>query len=228
MNRDNNKIYISNSPFINGHKIIDFIWNAHLDENLNLWMDLHLESDKYDEEEEYKDDLEEIDDISEENAEKQLWINYDHCVISSTYWNNKGIKIPETEVSDFIKLNNKTFIIDPLPIEIENNQNLSFGVSMLGKDTIAQNEITFLDTNEFGIFDIKWKGKIANTYLGESDFDYDFYVYMKNIKFEGINVHPKLTREEVINFIKSNNLNDFELIITDESTLEKYIIKLKK
>ena len=191
-------------------------------------MDLHLESDKYDEEEEYKDDLEEIDDISEENAEKQLWINYDHCVISSTYWKNKGIKIPETEVSDFIKLNNKTFIIDPLPIEIENNQNLSFGVSMLGKDTIAQNEITFLDTNEFGIFDIKWKGKIANTYLGESDFDYDFYVYMKNIKFEGINVHPKLTKEEVINFIKSNNLNDFELIKTDDSTLENYILKLKK
>ncbi|WP_313386299.1 hypothetical protein [Chishuiella sp.] len=228
MSRDNNKIYISNSPFINGHKIVDFVWNAHLDENLDLWMDLHLESDRYDEEEEYKDDLEEIDDISEENAEKQLWINYDHCIISSTYWNNKGIKINEIDNFDFKSINNKVFIVDPLPIDFDDTEKLAFGISMLGNDTLAQNEITFLDTSEFGVFDIKWKGKVANTYLGEKEFDYEFYVYMKNIRFEGINIHPSLKKDQVINFIQSNNFNHFELLDADDSTLENYILKLKK
>ena len=49
MSKDNNKIYFSNSPFTNGHKVIDFVWSARLDENFDLWMDLHLESDNYDE-----------------------------------------------------------------------------------------------------------------------------------------------------------------------------------
>lgn len=230
MSKDNNKIYISNSPFTNGHKIVDFVWNAHLDENFELWMDFHLETDKYDEEEEYKDDLDEIDDISEENAEKQLWINYDHCTISSTFWNNKGIKIEHPNELDFSYLNNKTIMVDKLPVDLEKTEDLAFGISMLGNDTVAQHEITFIDTSEIGIFDIKWKGKIANTYLGETDFDYDFYVYMKNIRFAGIKVHQSLEKKQVEEFFKSNlsYFDNFELVETDEFELENYILKLKK
>ncbi|WP_291069732.1 MULTISPECIES: hypothetical protein [unclassified Empedobacter] len=230
MSKDNNKIYFSNSPFTNGHKVIDFVWSARLDENFDLWMDLHLESDNYDEEEEYKDDLDEIDDISQENAEKQLWINYDHAIISSTYWNNKGIKIDNDAQLDFNQLNKKTFEIDPLPVNLDESENLAFGISMLGNDTVAQHEITFLDTEEFGVFDIKWKGKIANTYLGETDFDYDFYVYMKNIKFNGIKVHPSLEKEKVTAFFEKSltHFNDFELVDTDELELENYILKIKR
>lgn len=230
MSKDNNKIYISNSPFTNGHKIVDFVWSARLDENFELWMDFHLETDKYDEEEEYKDDLDEIDDISEENAEKQLWINYDHCTISSTFWKNKGFKIDHSNGLDFSNLNNKTFYVDELPVNLEKTEDLAFGISMLGNDTIAQHEITFIDTNEISIFDIKWKGKIANTYLGDSDFNYDFYVYMKNIRFAGIIIHQNLEKKQVEEFFKSNlsYFNDFELIETDELELGNYILKLKK
>lgn len=92
------------------------------------------------------------------------------------------------------KINNKVFIVDPLPVDLDKTEKLAFGISMLGNDTLAQNEITFLDTSEFGVFDIKWKGKVANTYLGENEFNYEFYVYMKNIKFEGINIHPSLKK----------------------------------
>ena len=101
---------------------------------------------------------------------------------------------------------------------------------MLGNDTVAQHEITFLDTEEFGVFDIKWKGKIANTYLGETDFDYDFYVYMKNIKFNGIKVHPSLEKEKVTAFFENRltHFNDFELVDTDELELENYILKIKR
>ena len=230
MSKDNNKIYFSNSPFTNGHKVIDFVWSARLDENFDLWMDLHLESDNYDEEEEYKDDLDEIDDISEENAEKQLWINYDHAIISSTYWNNKGIKIENEAQLDFNQLNKKTFEIDPLPVNLDESENLAFGISMLGNDTVAQHEITFLDTEEFGVFDIKWKGKVANTYLGENEFDYDFYVYMKNIKFSGIKIDQTLEKEKVLAFFQSKitHFEDFELVETDDLELEDYILKIRK
>ena len=230
MSKDNNKIYFSNSPFINGHKVRDFVWSARLDQNFELWMDLHLETDNYDEEEEYKDDLDEIDDISEENAEKQLWINYDHCIISSTYWHNKGIKIANVEQLDFIDLNKKTYEIDQLPVDLEKPEDLAFGIYMLGNDTVAQHEITFLDTDDFGIFDIKWKGKVANTYLGENEFDYDFYVYMKNIKFNGIKIDQSLERDKVIEFFQSkmSQFEDFELIETEDLELEKFILKLKR
>ena len=230
MSKDNNKIYFSNSPFTNGHKVIDFVWSARLDENFDLWMDLHLESDNYDEEEEYKDDLDEIDDISEENAEKQLWINYDHAIISSTYWNNKGIKIENEAQLDFNQLNRKTFEIDPLPVNLDESENLAFGISMLGNDTVAQHEITFLDTEEFGVFDIKWKGKVANTYLGENEFNYDFYVYMKNIKFSGIKIDQTLEKDKVLAFFQSKitHFEDFELVETDDLELEDYILKIRK
>lgn len=231
MSKENNKIYFSNSPYTNGHKVVDFVWNARLDEEFKLRIDLHLESDQYDEEDEYIDDIEEIDNVDEISTEKSLWINYDHCIISSTFWDNKGIIIDSVDdVLNFETLNNNTFFIDTLPLDKEiEESNLAFGVSMLGKDTIANHEITFLDTDEFGVFDIKWKAKVANTYLGENEFDYDMYVYMKNIKFGGIKISPNLTREEALNFMhtKLAHPDEFELIETEDLELENFIIKLK-
>lgn len=231
MSKENNKIYFSNSPYTNGHKVVDFVWNTRLDEHFNFIMDLHLETDQYDEEDEYEDIIEEIDDLSVENNEKSLWINYDHGIISSTFWSNKGIKIDTSiEQLDLNKLHNKTYYIDPLPINIDQPQNdFSFGISMLGKDIVANHEITFLDTEEFGIFDIKWKGKVANTNLGENSFDYDFYVYMKNIKFGGVKIDSSLRKEDVEQFFRDKliHLDEFELIENEELDLEKYLLKLR-
>ena len=100
---------------------------------------------------------------------------------------------------------------------------------MLGKDLIANHEITFIDTEEFGIFDVKWKSKVANIYLGEETIDYDAYVYMKNIKFGGFKIHPSLQIEEVEQFFKDKleNFEEFELVESDEFELEKYLFKLK-
>jgi len=105
----------------------------------------------------------------------------------------------------------------------------AFGISMLGKDITANHEITFLDTGEFGVFDIKWKGKVANTNLGEKTFDYDFYVYMKNIKFGGVNIHPGLDHNEVNEFLKNNiaDFENFDLLDTEEFDLNDYVLKLK-
>lgn len=231
MSKENNKIYFSNSPYTNGHKVVDFVWNARLDEDFKLRFDLHLESDQYDEEDEYTDVIEDIDDISVETTEKSLWINYDHCIISSSFWENKGIAI-NTEKSklDFKDLNNTTFLLDPLPVNLSQEESeYAFGISMLGKDIIADNELTFIDTEEFGVFDIKWKAKVANVYLGESSFDYDFYTYMKNIRFGGIKIDNALDIMEVEKFLKANlaNYEEFELLKNDENHLENYILKLK-
>ena len=231
MSKENNKIYFTNSPYNNGHKVVDFVWNARLDENFNLTMDLHLESDQYDEEDEYEDVIEEIDDISEETTEKSHWINYDHCVLSSTFWKNQGIKInTEEEVLDFGNLNNKTYVLDPLPVELTAaEESFAFGISMLGKDVVANHEITFLDTDEFGVFDIKWKGKVANTTYGEESFDYDFYVYMKRIKFGGVFIDPALNIEDVKQFFEQKLVDypNFELVETEENSLDNFILKLK-
>ena len=231
MSKENNKIYFRNSPYINGHKVVDFVWNARLDENFNVIMDLHLESDQYDEEDEYTDAIEDIDDISAETTEKSLWINYDHCIVSSNFWGNKGIKLEtDSEQLDFKNLNNKTFQLDTLPVDLTKDEgDFAFGISMLGKDIIANHEITFIDTEEFGVFDIKWKAKVANVYLGEDTFDYDFYTYMKNIRFAGIKIHKSLNIEEVEKFLKDKlvNYDEFELIETEEFDLENHILKLK-
>ncbi len=231
MSKENNKIYFTNSPFTNGHKVVDFVWSARLDQDLNLYMDLHLESDHYDQEEEYKDDIEEIDDVSKENVKKAMWVNFDHCVLSSSYWSNKGIPIAiDKSPFNFEDLNSKTFLIDELPIALDEPETLAFGISMLGNDTVANHEITFLDTEEYGVFDIKWKAKVANTYADETSFDYDLYAYMKNIKFAGIKVDPRLTKEQAKKFFQENlvDLNEFELLEEEEFSLENYALKLKQ
>lgn len=231
MSKENNKIYFSNSPFINGHKVVDFVWNARLDKNFNIVMDLHLESDQYDEEEEYEDIIEEIDNVSDETTEKSLWINYDHCVLSSTFWSNKGIPIDVTAAPlDFKLLNNQTLYIDTLPVDLNQpEEDFAFGISMLGKDIPANHEITFIETEDLGVFDIKWKGKVANVNLGEETFEYDFYTYMKRIKFGGIKIHPSLELEKVKSILHDRiaHIEEFELLQTEENNLEDYILKLK-
>ncbi len=233
MSRENNKIYFTNSPFINGHKIVDFIWSMHLDENLKLWLDLHLESDNYDEEEEYQDEREIIENTTDEYSEKSLWINYNQCIISSTYWNNKGIDLNLfDEVIDLDNFISSPFVVDPLPVDLEKEENLAFGIAMLGNDTCADHEILFLkpfDATEIGIYDIKWKGKVANTHLGENSFDYEFYVYMKSIRFAGINIHPELDKEKAFNIIKERfaHADELELINIDELN-DQYRVVLKR
>ena len=231
MSKENNKIYFSNSPYSNGHKVVDFVWNARLDKDFNLRMDLHLESDQYDEEDEYEDVIEEIDNVDEISTEKSLWINYDHSIISSTFWENKGIEIgSDLEVLNFEKLNNKTFYLDKIPLNKDFDEtDLAFGVSMLGNDTIANHEITFIDSEEFGVFDIKWKAKIANTYLGEESFNYDMYVYMKHIKFAGIRLDQSISKERALKYMNEHlsNPDKFDLIELDDLELDKFMIKLK-
>lgn len=231
MSKENNKIYFSNSPYLNGHKVVDFVWNARLDENFKLIMDLHLESDQYDQEDEYEDVIEEIDDNSDETTEKSHWINYDHCVMSSTFWGNQGIKLnTDIDKIDLSNLNNETFELDLLPVDLNKpEEEFAFGISMLGKDIVADHEITFLDTDEYGVFDIKWKGKVANITYGEETFDYDFYVYMKRIKFGGVKIHPSLEREKVRQFFEEKfaDLHEFELTETEDNSLENFILKLR-
>ncbi|MEG0696686.1 MAG: hypothetical protein RR447_06075, partial [Algoriella sp.] len=69
-----------------------------------------------------------------------------------------------------------------------------------------------------------------NTYLGENEFNYDFYVYMKNIKFSGIKIDQTLEKEKVLAFFQSKitHFSDFELIETDDLELEDYILKIRK
>ncbi len=53
---------------------------------------------------------------------------------------------------------------------------------------------------------------------------------MKNIKFNGIKVHPSLEKEKVTAFFEKSltHFNDFELVDTDELELENYILKIKR
>lgn len=223
MSRENNRIYFTNSPFENGHKVVYFNWSMRLDEHLKLWMDLHLESDNYDEEEEYFDDVDLSQETSEEDSEKSLWNNYNQCIISSTYWQNKGIDLNYiTHELDFNRLPMREFLIDPLPIDFTKEEDLAFGIAMLGNDTCAEHEISFLkpfEAEDLATYDIKWKGKVANTHLGEETFDYEFYVYMKNIRFAGINIDPSLDKDKAFQHILERfapNADMMELVNVDE------------
>lgn len=233
MSRENNRIYFTNSPFKNGHKIVEFTWRMHLDEHLKLWMDLHLESDNYDEEEEYQDDADLIEDTSEEYSDKSLWINFNQCILSSFYWNNKGIDLnTKQEKLDFDDLPAQLFHIDPLPIDFKHPENLAFGIAMLGNDTCADHEISFLkpfDNDELGVYDIKWKGKVANTHFGEQSFDYEFYVYMKSIRFAGVHIDASLDKDKAFAFIQERFVqgDEFELVSLDEIN-ETYRAVLKR
>ncbi|WP_291895905.1 hypothetical protein [Chryseobacterium sp.] len=81
---DTSKIYFTDNPYPNGHKIEIFNWSGRIDEYGYIWFDFYLKSENY-----YANDdennEEEDEGLSDWNS-KIVWGNYHNCTLSSNYW----------------------------------------------------------------------------------------------------------------------------------------------
>lgn len=207
MKTEPNRIYFKGNPYPNGHKISKFIWSGRIDENQNIWFDFHLESDKY-----YAED--ESDDIEEPETDwkaKIVWGNYHSCKISSINWGeeNKGIKLSK----NFGKFNfdsciKNEFVVDKIPLhEDYDYQDLAFDIYLLGHDSSANHKINF-EANDIN-YNIQWSGKIALTYGGDYNFDYEFMANINNVKFDGFH-YPKSWTLEKAKEVFLKNIENFD------------------
>ncbi|NOU70290.1 hypothetical protein GC098_02360 [Paenibacillus sp. LMG 31458] len=193
-----NKITFKDNPWKAGHRILNFIWSGHINED-GLWFDFHLESADYDEE---NNELDSQDDeeVSDWQA-KIVWNNYHNCTLSSTYWGEaSGFQVgKELNQFDIRKLGSKVYDVDPL--SKYDFDNPSFNIYLLGHDSVAEHRIHFSE-NELNKFDIKWEGKIALTYAGQNEFLHSFEANLLNVSFQGFDIPEEVPDKRALELLE--------------------------
>jgi hypothetical protein len=234
MTKEANRIYFIDNPYPEGHKIIKFVWSGRIDEDEAIWFDFHLETDDYyaDDDSAEEEDSDEDDGTSDWNA-KIVWTNYHSCTMSSTDLGeeSKGIKVShhsrKFNFEDCIK---NELNVDKLPLLSTDYEDLAFSIYLLGHDSCANHSIIIQQNGQH--YDIDWTGKIALTYAGEDDFDYDFVANIQGAQFEGF-YYPESWSLEKAKTIFQKNLEHFEQyefieLESDSNTQARKLVKTIK
>jgi len=195
----NSRIYFADNPYPNGHKLKEFKWSIKLIPSKGLWFNLHLETDDY-----YAED--DSDDDSEPDSDwdaKIVWSNYHSCTMSSNNWHDGGfLGGTEDNKFDFTGENQNFFHVDqlPRPEDHDLDEEPVFCIYLLGHDDCADHKITFIksDTNKFKI---DWKGKIALSYSGDYDFNYNFSTEITDVKTPEILCPSELSDKEITDLL---------------------------
>jgi len=209
---EESRIFFRGNPWKEGHKIKEFQWIARLEPDQGIFMDFHLKSDDYYAEKDF-----EIDDDEEFTSDWEAhvaWSNYHSCTMSSNNWHLGGILWATAQQATDFNLQGKSLYADPLPIDLEKGdyEDLAFHIYLLGHDTCADHRIHFLRKKDDGSFDIKWTGKIALTYVGNTNFEHEFEAKIFSAKFEGIEVPKEMSNADVEKYMKAylSNPGDFK------------------
>ncbi|WP_046175709.1 hypothetical protein [Domibacillus indicus] len=204
------RIYFLDNPWPQGHRIIDFKWNAHfkyeeeISEKNGLYFDFHLETADYYEEDADEEDMEEGEEESDWKA-KIVWNNYHSCTLSSEEWSYKGFLAGNDKAPfNLEELDGKKYKVDFLSEEEQEEWDpelTAFDVYLLGHDAAAFHTIRFTK-NENGAYRVDWKGKLALAYVGDYEFKYDFQAFVSSVSFRGIAVPDELTDQEACGLLK--------------------------
>jgi hypothetical protein len=174
------RIVFSGNPWPEGHPIEEFAWTARI-ENGDLWFDLHLRSADYDSEREIADEEDEDEKDSDWEA-PIVWNNYHRCTLSSTFWGEGGgFRVCRADSFSLAWLDGKVFTIDPTEGEIEDDDELSFHIYLLGHDSVANHRIEFRRIGDSGVFDIVWTGDIALSYTGNYTLEHRFEAIIRGV-----------------------------------------------
>ena len=170
------------SPYPDGHAIRVFKWYAALYPNESVSFQLHLETEPYNKSKAVSTNS------SVDWTSPVVWNNYRACTISSIKWDQQGFRVADSiEALEKLHLDGKTFRVDSNPAAVAKMEDdeFAFGIYLLGHDSCADHTITF-HKNPNESFDIDWTGKIALSYSGQNEFDYEFEAHILNAIFDGI------------------------------------------
>ncbi|MDR2235248.1 MAG: hypothetical protein LBE92_03915 [Chryseobacterium sp.] len=210
------KIHFSDNPYPEGHDIIDFIWRGRINEDETIWFDFHLKTDHYGAGTADNNEDEENEDISDWHS-RSVWNNYQSCTMSSMYWGEEGgirIDEPDKKLNLHTAIENELSSTD-LPSDYYfEEEDLAFGLYLLGHDNCAGHTIKFIKTDHPQQYDIEWKGKIALSYSGDYEFSHDFNALIRSVEFDGFH-YPKewsLERATEVFRAKLDGFEDYEFI----------------
>jgi hypothetical protein len=185
----NGRITFEENPWPKGHRIESFAWSGRLFPGRGVTFDFDLRSANY-----YEEDRDSIPDQDEEDdlvsswKSKVVWGNYHSCIMSSVEWGeSEGVVVGtakkpiDLEALDGVKLR-----VDKLPLAATP----TFATYLLGHDSVADHTIAWScsrdDTSDG--YDIAWRGKIALTYAGDTEFRHRFEAAINRVTFDGFRI----------------------------------------
>lgn len=180
---DFGRIWFAGNPWPKGHRIIDAMWNAQLDPATGLWFHLHLKTADYDE-----DGFPEAEGDSDWTS-PGLWHNYHACTLSSREWQGEFPGFLAAELGQLLHLSeiaDHTFRVDAGHTRA-NTFEPAFGIYLTGHDSVADHTLRFSPRAD-SLFDLDWRGKVALSYAGDDDFDYQFHAEVRSLRFDRIGV----------------------------------------
>lgn len=212
-----NRIVFVDNPWPDGHAIQELEWSARIEPETGLWFELHLVSDDY-----YADDApDEEEDVDEDVSDwksKTVWTNYHACTLSSTYWDHQGFLVgTKDQPFDFATIGDRLFEVDPLPPD-DDPYERAFGIYLLGHDGVADHKIRITPLAEQR-YELDWRGKIAMEYVGDFDFDSDFYARSDQLTFAGIQLPDGTEENAALPLLQglAINFGDMKAIWKDEA-----------
>lgn len=187
------RITFAKSPWPNGHPIESFTWTAAVvDDRLRFLFDLKSA--------EYSAEVPGVEPKASdpEWAHPIVWNNYHACSIRAD--GTGFVAGTAREPLELGSLGGRTFLVDTKP---KSHDDASFGIYLLGHDSIAKHEITFGGS---GPFSIDWRAKICRSYVGERRYEHSMHAridaaslaYVRVPAWEGDEVRARAALERVM------------------------------
>lgn len=184
------RITFADNPWPNGHRVESFAWSGRLFPGRGVTFDFDLRSANYYEDDGDHDIPEEDDEFVSSWKSKVVWGNYHSCIMSSVEWDSSDGFLVGTAKKplDLDALDGTEFRIDKLPL----SGRPTFATYLLGHDSVADHRIRFKCTESAttDAYDIDWRGKIALTYAGDTEFRHLFETTTSGVMFDGFRI-PK-------------------------------------
>jgi hypothetical protein len=184
------RIWFPGNPWPDGHRVAEFQWKGWLSPEDGAGFGFSLETAAYD-----ADDHDADDDYENDFGSKIVWTNYGRATIRPSQGFVAGT--PD-EPLDFGRLSEREFHVDPLDqvAEYEDHDDYAFHVYLLGHDSVADHRIRFPVRQAPFRFDIAWTGRVALTYIGETEFEYEFRAQVSGADFTGFEVPHDLNDDD--------------------------------
>jgi hypothetical protein len=190
------RIWFPGNPWPGGHRVVSCKFSAAIEPAIGayaenyanpgpgLLLQFELITANYDEE-----DAADRDGAGDTDwASKIVWNNYGSCRITASESSQvSGVRVSDGSTPFAFDLDEYRFSVDPLPIEWDRFQETAaFGIYLLGHDSVADHDIHLHSHQPDDSYTLDWRGRIALSYSGHTDFEHSFHAHVKGVKFESI------------------------------------------
>jgi hypothetical protein len=190
------RIFFPGNPWPQGHRVTSCEIIAAIDPHIGIYTDearyegpglslsIELQTADYDE-----DDPSDRDGIAHDDwSSKIAWNNYGSCSIGESQSSNTpGFCVSDGTAPFSFNHDEYRFVVDPLPLNWDAFMvTRAFGIYLLGHDAIADINIHLHSRLPDGSYTLDWNGRIAQAYIGKTEFTHEFHAQITGVRFKEI------------------------------------------